>query len=264
MLIDSHCHLDRFQKKGDLDAVLSRATASGVHRIITIGTSAEDWEGYSQMARAHPGQVYWTAGLHPCDVAEDFEDHLIQLPTFFGCEPTPVALGEIGLDNFHLPKDPEEIAEVQRRQRKAFKFQLDLALQLQCPVVIHSRHAFAECVAMIDASGVDWRKVVFHCFSEGPDEIRILNSRGGRGSFTGILTYKSAEPIRQAALAQGLDTLMLETDAPFLTPEPHRGKPNEPAFTRHTAERAALLFGLSLEALAARATANTVAFFGLE
>ena len=90
--------------------------------------------------------------------------------------------------------------------------------------MIHSRGAFSECVAAIDASGVDWSRIVFHCFSEGEAEIRELARRGGRGSFTGILTYKNAESVRAAAKAQGLGRLMIETDAPFLAPVPHRGK----------------------------------------
>jgi TatD DNase family protein len=147
-------------------------------------------------------------------------------------------------------------------QRGAFEAQLSLARRLGCPVVIHSRGAFRECVDMIDASGVDWNRVVFHCFSEGEAEIRELAGRGGRGSFTGILTYKNAEGVRAAARAQGLGRLMIETDAPFLAPAPHRGKPNEPAYLRHTAEHAAALFGVGLDELAAATTATARAFYG--
>ena len=136
--------------------------------------------------------------------------------------------------------------------------------RLECPVVIHSRGAFAECVEMIDASGVNWNRVVFHCFTEGEAEIGELMRRGGVGSFTGILTYKSAENVRAAARKQGLAHFMLETDAPYLTPLPHRGKPNEPAFVRHTAEFAAKdVFGVPYEQLVAISTANARRFFGL-
>jgi TatD DNase family protein len=105
--------------------------------------------------------------------------------------------------------------------------------------------------------------VVFHCFTEGPAEMAELAKRGGVGSFTGIITYKSAGNVREAALTQGLDRLMIETDAPYLTPMPHRGKPNEPAFLRHTAEFCADLFQVSLDELTARTTANAKAFFGI-
>ena len=117
---------------------------------------------------------------------------------------------------------------------------------------------------MIDVSGVDWTRVVFHCFTEGVAEMAELTRRGGYGSFTGVLTYKSAENVRAAARAQGLARLMVETDAPYLTPMPHRGKPNEPAFVRHTAEFAAReVFGVADTELAAVTTANARRFFGL-
>jgi TatD DNase family protein len=116
---------------------------------------------------------------------------------------------------------------------------------------------------MVDASGLDWGKVVFHCFSDGAPEMAELLKRGGYGSFTGILTYKSAQNVRDAAMTQGLERLMIETDAPYLTPVPHRGKPNEPAYLRHTAEYAAQLFGVSLEAFAEQTTATAKRFFRL-
>jgi TatD DNase family protein len=118
-------------------------------------------------------------------------------------------------------------------------------------------------VELIDASGVEWSRVVFHCFSEGPDEMAELMRRGGFGSFTGIITYKKAEAVRAAALAQGPGRLMMETDAPYLAPVPHRGQPNEPAYVRHTAEFCAGLFGVPLEELAAVTTANARRFFGI-
>ncbi len=175
-----------------------------------------------------------------------------------------MAIGECGLDRFHLPKDPSEAEKIFAWQRAAFEAQLVIAKKLGCPVVVHSRGAFAECVAMIDASGVDWTRVVFHCFTEGAAEMAELTRRGGFGSFTGILTYKTAENIRAAAKAQGLARFMLETDAPYLTPLPHRGKPNEPAFVRHTAEFAAReVFGVDDQELARVSSANARKFFGL-
>ncbi|MFM9079162.1 MAG: TatD family hydrolase, partial [Opitutaceae bacterium] len=166
-------------------------------------------------------------------------------------------------DRFHLPKEPGEARRIFGWQQAAFAAQLAIARRLDAPVVVHSRGAFAECVALIDASGVDWRRVVFHCFTEGAAEIGELNRRGGFGSFTGILTYKTAEAVRAAALAQGLARFMLETDAPYLTPMPHRGKPNEPAFVRHTAEFAAGLFGVPPTELARISAGNARRFLGL-
>ncbi len=264
--IDSHCHLEKALRAGRDAALLERARDRGVAEVITIGTSLKDWEPYRALAQKYPGRVHWTVGIHPCSVDDGWQDALKAIPSFFATEPRPVALGEIGLDHFHLPKFPDEAAEVKARQAAAFRAQLELAYQLECPVVVHSRGAFEPCVRLIDESGVNWSRVVFHCFTEGPEEVAALNERGGRASFTGIVTYKnmSAEGLRAAALRQGTVALMVETDAPYLTPEPHRGQPNEPAFVRETGEFLAGLFGMVPEELARLTTANTRAFFGLE
>lgn len=262
-LIDSHCHLEKFKAKGTLSEVLRNAQEAGVSRLITVGTSIEDWATYCELAKAYPEQIAWTVGIHPCDVAEDWEDQAMAITPWFTDDVPPVALGEIGLDYFHLPKAPDEAAEIKQMQREAFAHQLTIAYQLDCPVVVHSRHAFDDCVAMIDKSGVDWKNVVFHCFAEGAEQMAILNERGGRGSFTGIITYKNAETVREAALKQGLERIMIETDAPYLSPVPHRGKPCEPAYTRLTAEYCAQLFEVSLDEFTAIATRNTEAFYRL-
>lgn len=264
-LIDTHTHLESFVRHGTLPAALARARDAGLEAMITIGTSSEDWAAYRDIARAHPGFVHYSAGLHPCSVDGGWERELAQLPAFWTGDVRPVALGEIGLDRFHLPKEDAASAEqIFAWQRAAFAAGLGLAKQLGCPVVVHSRGAFRECVEMIDASGVDWTKVVFHCFTEGEAEMSELRGRGGYGSFTGIITYKSAGNVRDAAKAQGLARLMLETDAPYLTPMPHRGKPNEPAYLRHTAEFAAQqVFEVSAGELAAATTANAKRFYGI-
>ncbi|MBC7367046.1 MAG: TatD family hydrolase [Undibacterium sp.] len=264
-LIDTHTHLESFVQQGDLPAALARAAEAGVTAMIAIGTSTEDWGLYRDLGGTHAGQVRFTVGLHPCAVAAGWEKEVAQIEGFWnGAGVKPVALGECGLDRFHLPKDdPAQAAEIFAWQRAAFKAQLEVARRLECPLVVHSRGAFQECVEMIDESGVAWERVVFHCFTEGVAEITELMRRGGYGSFTGVLTYKSAENVRAAALAQGLGRLMLETDAPYLTPMPHRGKPNEPAFLRHTAEFAAGVFGVSVAEIAEASTRNARAFFGI-
>lgn len=265
MLIDTHTHLDSFARRGELPAVLDRAKAAGVEQMVTIGTDTEDWTLYRDLAAQYPGRIRYAVGLHPCSVGEDWAERVGQMEPFWRGEagPKPVALGETGLDRYHLPKDDAAAAgKIFNWQQAAFREQLRLAARLGCPVVVHSRGAFRECVEVIDAAGFDWSRVVFHCFSEGPAEMQELARRGGYGSFTGIITYKSAEAVREAALAQGLDRLLLETDAPYLTPMPHRGKPNEPAFLRHTADFCADLFGVSREELAARTTANARRFLG--
>ena len=263
-LIDTHTHLDGFARAGTLDAVLARARAADVTEMISIGTESDDWALIRDLAVKHPGTVHYSVGLHPCCVRENWADEVAQIEAFWSDGKKPVALGECGLDRFHLPKDDAAKAEqVFAWQKAAFTTQLEIAKRLGCPLVVHSRGAFAESVAMIDASGVDWTRVVFHCFSEGPAEMSELIQRGAYGSITGVLTYKNAENVREAAKVQGLARLMLETDAPYLTPVPHRGKPNEPALMRHTAEYAAAMFGVGLDELAATSTRTARAFFGL-
>jgi TatD DNase family protein len=262
-LIDTHTHLESFARRGELPGILERARTAGLEAMITIGTDTDDWGLYRDLARDHPGFIHYTAGLHPCSVGEDWAGRVGQLAGYWVGAIKPVALGEIGLDRFHLPKDAAEAEKILGWQKAAFAEQLALAGKLGCPIVVHSRGAFAECVEMIDASGMDWRKVVFHCFTEGPAEMAELTKRGGYGSFTGIITYKTADAIRAAALAQGLDRLMIETDAPYLTPMPHRGKPNEPAYLKHTAEFCAGVFGVIPEKLAEATTRNAREVFRL-
>ena len=254
-LIDTHTHLDGFARAGTLDAVTE---------MISIGTESDDWALIRDLAVAHPGAVHFSVGLHPCCVRENWADEVAQIEAFWSGEKKPVALGECGLDRFHLPKDDAVKAEqVFAWQKAAFAAQLEIAKRLGCPLVVHSRGAFAESVAMIDESGVDWTRVVFHCFSEGPAEMGELMKRGAYASITGVLTYKNAENVREAAKVQGLARLMVETDAPYLTPVPHRGKPNEPALMRHTAEYAAAMFGVTLDELAAASTKTARCFFGI-
>lgn len=263
MLIDTHCHLERPFAKGEDLATLDRMQEAGVHRCITVGTSQKDWETYFRLAARERGRVDWTVGIHPCAIGDDWGDQIRTIATYFGTDPEPVALGEIGLDTFHLPKFPDEAASVRQLQERVFAEQLLLAYQLGCPVVIHSRDAVPNCIRLIDKSGIDWSRVVFHCFTDGPEELRPILERGGRASFTGIITYKNAEKVRQAAQLQGLDRLMLETDAPYLSPEPVRGRINEPAHVAHLARFAAEFFNVSEQQLAEITTRNAMAFFGL-
>ena len=265
-MIDSHCHLDGFEARGELPAVIDRARAAGVTALIAIGTEPGDWTLHRELTVRHPGTVHFTVGLHPCNVATGWEAAVEQIEAFWSAPQTvlPVALGECGLDRFHLPKDnPAEAERIFGLQLAAFAAQLSIAKRLSTPIVVHSRGAFRECVDLITASGVDWTKVVFHCFVEGPAEMAELAGLGGRGSFTGILTYKTAEPVRQALKAQGRGRLMVETDAPYLAPVPHRGKPCEPAYVRFAAEYAATLLGVPFSEFDAITTENTRQFFGL-
>jgi TatD DNase family protein len=168
-LIDTHTHLDSYARRGDLPAVLERARAAGVTAMVAIGTEPDDWMLHRDLAREHAGTVHFSVGLHPCCVGEGWAQAVAQIEAFWsvGVTPQPVALGECGLDRFHLPKEAIEAGKIFAWQRAAFAAQLEIAKRLNCPLVVHSRGAFRECVEMIDASGLDWARVVFHCFSEG-------------------------------------------------------------------------------------------------
>jgi TatD DNase family protein len=264
-LIDSHTHLDSFIRSGELPEILARARGAGVGSMIAIGTEPEDWKLYRELAGANPGTIYYSVGLHPCSVDEGWERAVEVLTRWLeDAGVRPVAVGETGLDRFHLPKKDEAAArQLFSRQIDSFRAHLEIARGWGLPVVVHSRGAGAECIEVIDKAQFDWSRVVFHCFAEGPEIMAELNARGGRGSFTGIASYKNAQGVRDAALNQGLSRLMIETDAPYLAPVPHRGERNEPAFVVHTAAALAEVFRIPVDELAETATANTREFFRL-
>jgi TatD DNase family protein len=254
-LIDTHCHLDYF---GDaIGEVLGRAEKASIESMIVCGTGAADWDLHYNLANLH-AHIHYTVGIHPNNIDGNWERDLSLLEYFFQKNLTPIAMGEIGLDYHFLEKNiPETIAI----QKEVFRQQLFIAAQKNCPIIIHSRDAFEDCKQIIDQSGCDWNKIVIHCFSENGDAMGEVNARGGRGSFTGIVTYKNAENVRQALLAQGIERLMLETDCPYLAPVPFRSKQNEPAFLRETARCVANLLGIGESELCARTTLNAKQFF---
>ena len=262
--IDSHCHLDGYLNQGVLSCVMKRAQAAGVHQMIAIGTCLKDWGTNHNLATENPNHIAYTVGLHPCYVTRSWGKAVDQLEAYFNRTKGPVALGEIGLDYFHLPKNSEEAIAIKSYQQCAFEAQLQIAKRQNCPIVIHSRNAFEDTLSTIDASGVAWRKVVVHCYSYSAEQIKLLNRLGGRASFTGIVTYKNAPNVQKALIEQGIDSLMIETDCPYLTPEPHRGKKNEPAYVADIGLKCAELLGIEPEILAERLAENTRRFFGLK
>ena len=204
------------------------------------------------MHAQYPQKIQYTVGLHPCYVDAKWEEDLDLIKSFFSPQspyPQPIGLGEIGLDAFHLPEDEDLAKKTLDLQRVSFKAHLDFLRTLSCPIVIHSRQLFDECLQFIDKSDIDPKRFIFHCFVEGPAEAKQLIDRGISASFTGIITYKNAEKVREALKAFGPENIMLETDCPFLTPVPHRGTRNEPAYVYHVAEAAAKILNVSVESL---------------
>lgn len=262
--IDSHCHLEGFFNRGTLHEILQRSRDAGVSRMVAVGTDPEDWKVNHDLAAQFPGQIHHTVGLHPNHVDDSWESYTVGLQACLCLDPKPVAIGEIGLDYFRLPKDEAKAAPLKANQRGAFRYQLTLAKALGLPVIVHCRSAFADCVAEIDESGVEWSKVVFHCFADGPNEMRQLIERGGRGSFTGIVTFGNADSVREAALMQGLEKLLLETDSPYLAPSPLRGKPNEPSYLPYIGEFLSQAFEVEKADLAAITFRNTLDFYSLQ
>lgn len=260
--IDSHAHMDMYTPV-ERTAVLAAMREAGVG-VVSIGTEACNWQTIADIAKENTDVVAgMTAGLHPGHVKENWKEELAVMEKFLSAQ-KPIGIGECGLDYFRLHETPNA-REVVAWQKAAFERQLEIVKQTQLPVVIHSRGegAFKDIVEIIEKSNVEWTRFVFHCFSEGAKEIRELNARGARGSFTGIITFKNGQQMREALLAQPTELLMVETDAPFLAPEPHRGQQNNPALVPLVAKKAAELLNTSAETLSAQMLKTTKEFFRL-
>jgi TatD DNase family protein len=259
MLIDSHCHLDFDALAGDLDGVLARAKAAGIAGMVTISTRVEQFDRIAAIAEAHDN-VWCSVGTHPHHADEELHisaDDLIRL----SAHPKCVAIGEAGLDYFYdnAPRDA---------QATGFRRHIAAARQTGLPLVIHSRAADEDMAQILEEeTGQGPFPFVLHCFSSGANLARRGLALGGYLSFSGIITFKNAAEIREVAGFAPADRILVETDAPYLAPVPHRGQSNEPSFVRHTAERLATVRGVSLEQLAADTTANFANLFakaGLE
>ncbi len=262
MLTDTHAHLDFPQLYADLGGVLQRADAAGVKRIITIGTSAEGSRRSLALAEQFP-QVFCAVGVHPNNVAQEPAGYLDTVREL-AASPRTVALGEMGLDYHYLPTTrggtPADDLSEKAAQALAFRAQLDLAVELAMPVIIHERDAWDDTLAML-REYTGRVRAVFHCFGKSPAHLRELTAMGHTASFTGIVTFKNGTDAQASARDMAAGTFFVETDSPYLSPVPHRGKPCEPAFVRHTAEFIAGLRGISLEQLAAETESAANHFF---
>lgn len=238
---DSHCHVG-----SDL---VEDAKAAGVDRMIVVGTEAAQSRAAIQTAARHDG-VWATVGLHPHD-ATDGVDTIVPLLD----EPKVVAVGECGLD-YHYDHSPRDV------QRDAFAAQIRLAHERGLALVIHTREAWADTFAILEAEGVPER-TVFHCFTGGADEARRGLDLGAHLSFSGIITFATAGDLREAAAVAPLDRILVETDSPYLAPVPFRGKRNRPALVPLVGAAVAEAKGLAVAAVEAATAANTERVFGL-
>lgn len=258
-MIDTHCHLTFPDFDGQIPEVLAECAAAGVTGVITICTTTQNGPEVLSVARRHPN-VWCTAGVHPL-YAED-GPHDWALLRMCIADPRCVAWGELGLDNHYA----EPAGEVQRRvldEQLAF-IQRCRDEGIDKPIVLHCREAFDDLIPVLRATGWPGDRFVFHCFTGNESQMRQVLDFGAMVSFTGVVTYPSATDLRRAATMPPLDRIMVETDAPFLSPVPHRGKrPCRPAWVRHTAEGLASLRGESFEEFHRAVNENTLRFFGV-
>jgi TatD DNase family protein len=253
ILTDTHCHLDFPDFASELDGVVARAAEAGVKRIITISTEVRLGDTYRAISERFP-TVWHSIGTHPNHAAKEPDVTLDEVLSG-AAHPKCVAIGEAGLD-YHYDYAPRDV------QERSFRMQIEAARQTGLPLVIHARNADDDMGDLLEEEmGKGAFTAVLHCFSSG----RRLAERGlALGlylSFSGIMTFKSAAEIQTVAQMAPADRILVETDAPFLAPIPHRGKRNEPGFTAHTAAKLAELRGTTLEALAPTLEANTERLF---
>jgi TatD DNase family protein len=254
-LIDTHCHLYSDVFNEDREEAIANAKRMGVDRILLPNVDLQTVAGMHELVENHPGVCYPMMGLHPCDVKPDYETEIAQLFSFFDTH-TYCAVGEIGID-LYWDKTTQDI------QEKAFLMQVEFALSKSLPIAIHSRNATHRIIEMLRPYKSKGLTGVFHCFSESVELAEeILKLGGFKLGIGGVLTYKNAglpEVLKQIDLQH----IILETDSPYLPPVPHRGKRNEPAYTRLVAEKLADVKGVSLREVADITTANAEQLFGL-
>jgi len=247
---DDHCHIHfRAADAGAIESAVRAAQVAGVERMITVGCDREDSEAAIAAARAHPG-VWATAGVHPHESSRGIDGIEALLDA-----PEVVAVGECGLD-FHYDHSPRP------DQRQVFADQIALAHAHDLALVIHTREAWAETFDILAAEGPPER-TVFHCFTGGPDEAKACLELGAHLSFSGIVTFPSADDVRAAAALCPLDRLLVETDSPYLTPVPHRGKRNESAYVPLVGAGVAAARGDAVETIARAAWGNATTLYRL-
>ena len=256
MLIDTHCHLTMPNFDADRSDVIQRAIDAGISHMITIGTDIEDSKRAIALAEGYEF-IYAAVGIHPHD-ARDITDieNVSDTIKILASKKKVVALGETGLD-YHYMHSPAEI------QQEHFRLEINLAKSLGLPVIVHSREAKEDTLRILKEEKVEVTGGVLHCFSGDMDMAEKALNMGLYISFSGVITFKNAKKMHDIVKAIPLNRILIETDAPFLTPVPHRGKRNEPAYVKYTAEKIADIKGISLEELGKTITDNAARLFRL-
>lgn len=252
-LIDTHCHLDYEPLASSREAVLARAQAAGVRAMLSIGTTVDTSRANIELAHRYP-QIFAAVGVHPHEADSVTEADLNTIEEL-AADPRVVAVGEIGLDAYYKNSSVDG-------QRRAFEAFLGIARRRNLPVAIHCRDAYEPLLEILRRAASSWRGVM-HCASGTPAFIEEALALGFHVSFSGTVTFPNAKSTRELVGLVPDDRLLIETDAPFLAPQPARGKPNEPAYLAHTAAHLAQLRGITVEALAALTSRNARRLFGL-
>ncbi len=248
MLVDSHCHLDYLEDGGELDAVVERARRAGVAQLVTICTKLSEAGRVIAIAERYDG-VHCSVGVHPHEAGPEGQDGPKRLVAL-AAHPKVVGIGETGID-YYYEHSPREA------QRRSFRAHLEAARQSGLPVIVHSRDAEEDTIAILEEEHARAPFTgVIHCFTAGPALARAALGLGLYISVAGVVTFKNAEALRRTLAEVPLERLLVETDSPYLAPVPKRGKPNEPAFVVHTADFLAGLKGVASAELAAVTTAN--------
>ncbi|HAL46015.1 MAG: hypothetical protein A2Y12_01155 [Planctomycetes bacterium GWF2_42_9] len=254
-LIDTHAHLTFTELADSIDDVLARSIAAGITKWITVGTDAEHNEQAVKLSQKYEN-LYAALGIHPHYASEYSPSHLQRLVELIGSGKV-VAIGETGLD-FHYNFSKQD------SQRDLFKRLLEIASLCRLPVIVHSRNALDETMQLLEKYADRTTKIVFHCWSGTIEETRAIIDRDYYISFTGIITFKNGDIARECVKTVPLERMMIETDCPYMSPEPVRKqKINEPALMIHTAKKIAELKGVDLETLAEQLEVNTREFFGI-
>lgn len=255
ILTDTHAHLDSRKFNHDQAAVIQRAKEAGIEYIFNIGSSEESSKSSAELARKYP-KIYAAVGIHPHE-AKEMTGDTVRLLRELAKEEKVRAIGEIGLD-YHYDFSPRDV------QQRAFRTQLRLAHELKLPVVIHSRESDADIVRIMQEEEVGKLGGIMHCFPGDlalAEECLRLNLKL---AFGGVLTFDNAKTTREVVKQVSLSDILLETDAPYLTPVPYRGKRNESAYVRYVAEKVAAIKGIELEEVARVTTATAKKIFGIE
>jgi TatD DNase family protein len=258
MFIDSHCHLSFPELRAQLPQILAEMMTAQVEQAICICTTMEEFPVVKGLALEH-AQLWATVGVHPDneDVYEPSVEELVEA----AADPKVVAIGETGLDYYRL--NGRSIEADMEWQRERFRTHIRAARQAAKPMVIHTRSSAADTLRVLDEEGGEQAGGVFHCFTENVEVALAAIERGYYVSFSGILSFKNAQDLRDVAAQLPLERLLIETDSPYLAPVPYRGRTNSPAYVPHVASALAAVKGVSIAELAAQTSANTRRLFGL-